>query len=102
MTKMVVLSVEGFFAGIQSVAETVFPFKALVNQKLWMQKVLEKPKELSFRKAVSVVGRLNNNLLLFPKGSVADKFSAAEILEILEWSIPSGWRQKMRLSGLYC
>ena len=95
----VVLSVEGVFAGIQSVAETVFPYKALVNQKLWMRKVLKKPKELSFRKTVSAVGRLNNSLPLFPKGSVADKFSAAEILEILEWSIPGGWRQKFDSQG---
>ena len=90
----IALSVEGVFAGIQSIAETVFPYKALVNQKLWMRKVLKKPKELSFRKTVSAVGRLNNSLPLFPKGSVADKFSAAEILEILEWPIPGIWRQK--------
>ena len=93
----VALSVEGVFAGIQSVAETVFPNKALVNQKLWMRKVLKKPKELSFRKTVSGVGRLNNILPLFPKGSVEDKFSAAAILEILECSIPGIWQQKFYL-----
>ena len=96
---MVPLSVEGVFAVIQSIAETVFPFKALVNQKLWMRKVLKKPKELLFRKTMSAVGGLNNSLPLFPKGSVADKFSAAEILEILEWSIPGSWRQKFDSLG---
>ena len=59
----------------------------------------KRQKELSFRKTVSAVGRLNNSLPLFPKGSVADKFSAAEILEILEWSIPGGWRQKFDTQG---
>ena len=71
VSSMIALSGEEVFTGIQSVAETVFPYKALVNQKLWMRKVLKKPKELSFRKTVSAVGRLNNRLPFFPKGSIA-------------------------------
>ena len=45
----------------------------------------QSPKETKrafVQKTVSAVGRLNNSLPLFPIGSVADKFSAAEILRL--------------------
>jgi hypothetical protein len=45
-------------------------------------------KELSIRKTVAAVGRLNDSLPLFPNGKESDKFTPGEILEILEWSIP--------------
>ena len=59
-------------AGMEAVAETVFPFRALTNQKVWMRRGMKKPKELSFRKTASAVGRLNNALPLFPKATAAD------------------------------
>ncbi len=60
---------------------------------------MKKPKELSFRKTASAVGRLNNCLPLFPGGSVSDKFSTTEIVELLEWSIPKAWRNKFDLDS---
>jgi hypothetical protein len=60
---------------------------------------MKKPKELSFRKTASAVGRLNNCLPLFPGGSVSDKFSTTEIVELLEWSIPKVWRTKFDLDS---
>jgi hypothetical protein len=71
-------------AGLNAVAETIFPHRVLETQKLWMQRGMKKPKELSFRKTTSVVGRLNSCLPLFPGGSVADKFNTKEIVELLE------------------
>jgi hypothetical protein len=90
---------ESVLAGIHAVAETVFPFRALTNQKLWMRRGMKKPKELSFRKTAAAVGRLNNALPLFPKASATDKFSDEEIVELLEWSIPQSWRTKFDLDG---
>ena len=81
-------------AGLNAVAETIFPHRALETQKLWMRRGMKKPMELSFRKTASAVGRLNNSLPLFPGASVVDKFSTAEIVELLEWSIPKAWRNK--------
>ena len=60
---------------------------------------MQKPKELSLRKTVAPVGRLNNGLPLFPNGTESDKFTSAEIMEILEWSIPEAWRTKFDLDG---
>ena len=60
---------------------------------------MRKPKELSIRKTVAAVGRLNNSLPLFPNGKESDKFTPGEILEILEWSIPEVWRTKFDLDG---
>ena len=81
------------------VAKTVFPHRALMTQKVWMRRAMRKPKELSFRKTAAAVGRLNNSLPLFPNGSDADKFSDAEVVELLEWSIPQTWRTKFDLDG---
>ena len=81
------------------VAETVFPHRALMTQKVWMRRAMRKPKELSFRKTAAAVGRLNNSLPLFPNGSDADKFSDAEVIKLLEWSIPETWRTKFDLDG---
>jgi hypothetical protein len=60
---------------------------------------MQKPKELSIRKYVAAVGRLNNSLPVFPNGKESDKINPGEILEILEWSIPKSWRTKFDLDG---
>jgi hypothetical protein len=85
--------------GLNAVAETIFPHRALETQKLWMRRGMKKPKELSFRKTASAVGWLNSCLPLFPRGSVLDKFSTTEIMELLEWSIPKAWRNKFDLDS---
>jgi hypothetical protein len=95
----IALMTAGVLAGLHAVAETVLPFRALSNQKLWMRRGMKKPRELSFRKTAAAVGRLNNSLPLFPGGTDADKFSDEEIVELLEWSIPQAWRTKFDLDG---
>jgi hypothetical protein len=85
--------------GLKAVAQMVFPFRALENPKQWMRRRMRKPKELSIRKYVAAVGRLNNSLPVFPNGKESDKFTPREILEILEWSIPKSWRTKFDLDG---
>jgi hypothetical protein len=46
---------------------------------------------------MAAVGRLNNSKSLFPKGKELDKFTAREILRILEWSVPEVLRTKFDL-----
>jgi hypothetical protein len=45
------------------------------------------------------VGRINNYLPLFPNATIDTKFSNADIVEHLEWSIPQKWRTKFNLEG---
>jgi len=96
---IVPLTNKGVICRIHAVAEMVFPFRALTNQKLWMRRGMKKPKELSFRKTAAAVGRLNNSLPLFLKASATEKFSDEEIVELLEWSIPQSWHTKFNLDG---
>jgi hypothetical protein len=84
---------------LNAVAHMVFPFRALENPKQWMRRRMKKPKELSIRKYVAAVGRLNNSLPVFPNGKESDKFTPQEILEILEWPIPESWRTSFDLNG---
>jgi hypothetical protein len=95
----IALSDETVLQSLNDVAQTVFPFRALETQKQWMRRRMRKSKELSLRKTVAAVGRLNNSLSLFPNGTETDKFTSAEIMEILEWSIPEAWRTKFDLDG---
>jgi hypothetical protein len=67
--------------------------------RVFILETMKKPRELSFRKTVAAVGRLNNSLPLFPDGDNDDKFNPAEIIEILEWTLPDAWRAKLDLDG---
>jgi len=80
--------------GLEAVAKTVFPYRALENQKAWMRKRLQKPQEMTTRKLLAAINRLNNYLPRFPAAPEKVKFSKEEILEILEWSLPDSWRKK--------
>jgi hypothetical protein len=84
---------------LNAIAQMGFPFRALETQKQWMQRCMQRPKELSIWKTVAAVGRLNNSLPLFLNGRESDKFTHGGILEILEWSILEIWRTKFDLDG---
>src|SRR5687767_10949314 len=81
------------------VTKTIFPHRALEIQKQWMRKVMRKPSKLSTRKTAAALSRINNYLPLFHGGSEQSKFFAAELLEILECSLPYAWRQKFDYDG---
>ena len=85
--------------GLNGIKLGVFPFRVLEIQKLWMRRKMCKPTDMSFRKTVAAVVRINNSIPYFPGATVADKFSEAEIIELLEWSIPQTWRNKFDLEG---
>ena len=86
-------------AGLEGVKCGVFPHRALEIQKLWMRRKMKKPIDLSFRKMVAAVTRINNSIPYFPVATATDKFSESEIIELLEWSIPQKWRNKFDLEG---
>ena len=73
---VVVLSDAIVMAGLNAVALTVFPHRALMLQKTWMRRGMKKPRELSFRKTVAAVGKLNNCLPL----SLTDEIRTSLVL----------------------
>lgn len=86
------LSQEHVQKAVDAVANEVFPHRALDLQKMWMSRGMKKPANLSIRKTVAAVNRVNNALPLFPGGSEASKFSSQQIIEFLEWAVPDSWR----------
>ena len=84
---------------LKAVATTVFPHRALEIQKLWMNRRMFKPVELTTRQTSAAINRLNNALPLFPGGSENSKFAETEIIGLLEWSLPPAWRTKFDLDG---
>ena len=84
---------------LEAVATTVFPHRALEIQKLWMNRRMFKPAELTTRQTSAAINRLNNSLPLFPGGSEGSKFTDVEIIGLLEWSLPPAWRAKFDLDG---
>jgi hypothetical protein len=84
---------------LAEVTTTIFPHRALEIQKQWMRKGMKKPFDLTTRLTAAALSRINNCLPLFPGGDENSKFSPAELLEILECSLPYSWRQKFDYDG---
>jgi hypothetical protein len=85
---------------LNGVATTVFPHRVLEIQKLWMNRGMFKPAELTTRQMAAAINRLNNALPLFPLGKDASKFPDTKIIGLLEWSRrPPAWRTKFDLDG---
>lgn len=93
------LTAEMVTTACQAVSRAVFPHRALEMQKLWMQRGMKKPYDLSTRKTAAALTRINNSLPFFPGATENDKFSDAEIVGLLEWSLPQSWRAKFDLDG---
>ena len=66
-----------------------------------MQRNMKKPKDLSTRKMAAAITKINNMLPRFPGATEASKFSDAEIVELLELSLPNAWRQALDLKKGY-
>ena len=90
--KMKALTVKMIESALEAVSREIFPHRALENQKLWMRRSIRKPKDMSFRKMQAALTRMNTKLIRFPGATEGDVFSPAELLEILEWSLPNKWR----------
>ena len=93
------LTVEHIETALKSVTNIVFPHRALEIQKLWMNRAMRKPAELSTRKTAAALSWINNLLPYFPLGSPVSKFSKEELVGLLEWSLPPAWRSKFDLKG---
>jgi hypothetical protein len=84
---------------LKAVTETVFPHCALETQRLWMNRKMFKPIELTTRQMAASINRLNNALPFFPNAIESSKFLEVELIGFLEWSLPVTWRAKFDLDG---
>jgi hypothetical protein len=83
------ISVENVTQALNAVTETVFPHRALETQRLWMNRKMFKPVELTTRQMAASINRLNNALPFFPTATEASKFSEIKLIGLLEWSLPA-------------
>ena len=72
---------------LSEVTTTIFPHRALDSQKQWMKKYIHKPQDMMIRSAAAALNRLNNCLTFFPGGTESLKFTPAELVKILEFSL---------------
>jgi hypothetical protein len=84
-------------AALTDVSKNIFPHRALEIQKLWMRRAVRKPNEMTVRKLVAIITKMNKSLARFPGASDDDKFEADNLLEIIEWALPVRWRAKFDL-----
>jgi hypothetical protein len=82
-----------------AVTTIVFPFCALETQKQWMNKHMKKPFDLSAKMMSTALSRINNYLLSFPDGDANSKYTDAELVGLLNFSLPTSWRKAMDLKG---
>jgi hypothetical protein len=84
---------------LRVVTEHVFPFHALEIQRSWMQRQFTKTYDLSMKKTVAGLNRVNNYLPLFPGGTNESKFSETELIVLLETALPIHWSNHLDLKG---
>jgi hypothetical protein len=84
---LVPLTVDHIGQAMDNVATAVFPHCALEIQKLWMNRGMRKPYDLSTCKTAAAITKINNSLPLFPLGNQKSKFTDQELVGLLEWSL---------------
>jgi hypothetical protein len=77
-----------------AVTTIVFPFCALETQKQWMNKYMKKLYNLSAKMMSTVLSRINNYLPSFLDGDANSKFTDAELVGLLDFSLPASWRKR--------
>ena len=93
------LTQEHLDQALNAVSQQVFPYRALENQKQWMTRMMKKPLEMKMRTFVTRVERINQALQHFPGASEADVLTEKQLLEVLEYSLPTFFRNKFDMEG---
>lgn len=80
----------------QSLLAHVFPFRALQTQKRFMRRHMRKPLSEKFRAYKNRLVDMNNDLARFPPNfSPAQKLDQEELIDILQFGMPSKWQRNM-------
>ena len=84
-------------AGMQAIIEAACPYKALAKQKRFMRRKMRKPIDMTTRKYVNTLIRINDEELtkLPPFQGDAQKLAGDEIVDIVCYGIPRSWMRKM-------
>ena len=86
-----------FLEVIEDLTRHVFPIKALQTQKRYMRRFLRKPRDMKTREYVSRVCEINEMLVHFPTADQESKLPNDEMLDLLEFGMPSSWQKAMIL-----
>ena len=86
---------------LDDVAEHVFPEKAGQIQKRYMRRNIHFSKEYTVKQWVARVKELNGYLKDFPahNGTATQPLDTDELLDILEYGVPSSWRREFTVQG---
>ena len=86
---------------LNAVRDGVFPQRAVLTQKRYMRRALQKPRTMTTREWLARVFELNNFLTRFPGTGTPEvrpnKMDDDEIKEIAEYGIPYQWQRQMRV-----
>jgi len=82
---------------IEDLTRHVFPIKALQTQKRFMRRFLRKARDMKTRKYVSHVCEINQMLVHFPAADQDSRLPNDEMLDFLEFGMPSSWQKAMIL-----
>ena len=63
--EMVTISLDSVNKALEAVTHSAFPYHALETQRLWMNRKMFKPSELTTRQMAASINRLNNALPFF-------------------------------------
>jgi hypothetical protein len=72
-----------------------FPLKSLVKQKRYMRRFIRKPRDLSCKEYQACLQTLNGYLVHFPGANTDSKLDDFELMDILEFGIPTAWNREM-------
>ena len=88
-----------FLQCLQDVTNHIFPQCALSFQKRYMRRYLRKPRDMPTREFVARISEMNEYLKQFPPFEDNQAIDDEEIIDIVEFGIPSSWQKSMVLQG---
>ena len=86
-------------AVINGVTQHIFPERSLQKQKRYMRRFMRKPYEMRMRVYSARVTEINAYLNYFPPFLANQQLPNDEILELLEFAIPTSWQREMTRQG---
>ena len=89
-----------FLEVIDDLTRYIFPIKVVQIQKRFMMRFLCKPRDMKTREYVSHMCEINEMLVHFPTADQESKLPNNEMLDLLEFGMPSLWQKAMILQDV--
>jgi len=86
-------------ACVQHVTDYVLPKRALRIQKRYLRRICRKPATMRMKEYIARYQEMNEYLAMFTPDGAANKLPEDEIIENLEFAIPTKWRKAMIMHG---